>query len=205
MWSTPGCPGRTGCLCFTDLAPQRSAPDRPGHGAHSDAAVHFDRIRRRGRSAETRLVAMTRFLVDGIAGEYVGRRFDRGKLVGVGNEALSRAAAEFDPRRGAEFGDYAARCIREMVAQAAGNADKTSSADLLSDAAADSVTILRHRRLLLRRFGREPTLMGVAQARGCAGADQGGPRRRNRPGRIGRQPESYAGTRGKRTGARCAC
>ena len=57
-----------------------------------------------------------------------------------------------------------------MVAHAAGKADTPSPTDPLTSAAADSVTILRYRRLLLRRLRREPIAEELAQATGLSAA-----------------------------------
>ena len=132
------------------------------------AAAHFDRIRRRGRSAEARLVAMNRFLVESVAREYVGRRFDRQRLVRVGTDELLRAAAEFDPRDGYEFGDNAARRIREAMARAVAVDDAAAPADALANAAGDIVAVLRRRRSLLRELRREPTVEELSQATGLS-------------------------------------
>ena len=134
--------------------------------ANFAAAAHFERIRRKGRSAEARLVAMNRFLVDSIAEEYVGQQVDRQELIRAGMDALSLAAAKFDPHQGLEFGEYAARCVRQAVARTVAAADTAARAGPLARTADDIVAILRHRRLLLRELRREPTVGELAESTG---------------------------------------
>lgn len=132
------------------------------------AAAHFDRIRRKGRRAEARLAEINRALVDSIAEQYVGRGVDRQGLMRSGTDALSQAAAEFDPRRGFEFGDCAVRCIRAAMDRALAETEAAARAGPLARAAADIVDILRQRRLLLGDLGREPTVEQIAEATGLS-------------------------------------
>lgn len=123
------------------------------------AAAHFERIRRRGRFVEARLVKMNRFLVDRVADELLSRPFGRGRLVRESHVALLQSAADYDPRDGIEFGEYAARRMHYLVAQ-------TVSADETIRAAIDSVSILRHRRSLFRELRRKPTVEELAASTG---------------------------------------
>ena len=162
------------------------------------AAAQIDRIRRRGRSGETRLVAMNRFLVDSVAREYVGWRFDRQRLVRVGTDALLHAAAEFDPRNGLEFGDYAAGCIRKAMARAVAVDDPAAPADALANAAGDIVVILRRRRSLLRELRRADGRR-ARPSRGVVGrADSGCSRFPHRSRRARRRHEAAGGADSER-------
>ena len=123
------------------------------------AAAHFERIRRRGRFVEARLVKMNRFLVDRVADELLSRPFGRGRLVRESHVALLQAAVDYDPRDGIEFGEYVARRMHYLVVQ-------TVSADETIRAAIDSVAILRHRRSLFRELRRKPTVEELAASTG---------------------------------------
>ena len=132
------------------------------------ADAHFDRIRRKGRRAEARLMQINRSLVDSIVEEYVGRGVDRQRLMRAGADALYQAAAEFDPRRGFAFGDCAVHCIHDAMNRTVAETEAAARAGPLARVAEDIVDILRQRRLLHGELGREPTVEQIAEATGLS-------------------------------------
>lgn len=106
------------------------------------------------RRAKTELVNANLRIVISIAKKYKNRGLQFLDLIQEGNIGLMKAADKFDYRRGNRFATYATWWIRQTIDRAI--ADQSRTIRIPVHMVATMNTMVRTRRLLVQRLGREP-------------------------------------------------
>jgi RNA polymerase primary sigma factor len=124
------------------------------------------KIERGDPRAKERMINSNLRLVVHIARKYKGHGVPLGDLVQEGVIGLNRAAEKFDWRKGFKFSTYATWWIRQACQRAVANQAKTIRIPVHVDER--RTKLVRLRRQLEMKHGREPTLEELADAAGMS-------------------------------------
>lgn len=120
----------------------------------------LDMIHIRAEEAQSAVIRANLRLVVSVAKRYIGRGSSFLDLIQEGNLGLLRAVSKFDPTRGYKFSTYATWWIRQSISRSI--ADQARTIRIPVHIFETVNRLLRVRRALTQKLGREPTIEDLA-------------------------------------------
>jgi RNA polymerase primary sigma factor len=122
--------------------------------------TELDAITLRASDAHHAIIRANLRLVVSVAKRYIGRGSSFLDLIQEGNLGLLRAVSKFDPTRGYKFSTYATWWIRQSISRSI--ADQARTIRIPVHIFETVNRLLRIRRMLTQKLGREPTVEDLA-------------------------------------------